>query len=144
VDLLHREQGPGFVRLGHNLIIALEVPAGGPICSLPMPALRCGARTRSSKDNRFRPTEGMNGRDPDEAVVFEMLSVYALLVPTLEKWPTIHSVVRRLRPRALFWHKIPPAWTRWTLPARCPPSALYEREPQLGWQGKNRSNRIQA
>jgi hypothetical protein len=31
-----------------------------------MLALRFGARTRSSKDNRFRPAEGMNGRDPDE------------------------------------------------------------------------------
>jgi hypothetical protein len=31
-----------------------------------MPALRFGAGTRSSKDNRFRPTEEMNGLDPDE------------------------------------------------------------------------------
>ena len=76
--MLHREQGPGFVRLGHNLIIALEVPAGGPICNLPVPALRFGARTRSSKDNRSRPTEVMNGRDPDEVLVFELLSVYGV------------------------------------------------------------------
>ena len=46
MDLLHREQGPGSVRLGHKLIVALEVPAGGAICNLPMPALRFGARTR--------------------------------------------------------------------------------------------------
>jgi len=31
-----------------------------------MPVLRFRVRTRSSKDNRFRPAEGMNGRDPDE------------------------------------------------------------------------------
>jgi hypothetical protein len=65
VDLLHRQQGPGFVRLGHNSIIALEVPTDVPILNLPTPALRFGARTRSSKDNRFRH-EGMNGLDPDE------------------------------------------------------------------------------
>jgi hypothetical protein len=27
----------------------------------------------------------MNGRDPDEALVFELLSVYALLVPTFRR-----------------------------------------------------------
>jgi hypothetical protein len=85
VDLLHREQGPGFVRPDHNLIIALEVPAGGPISNLPMPALRFGAGTPSSKDNQFRPTEGMSGRDPDEAIVLELLSVYALLVPIFRR-----------------------------------------------------------
>jgi hypothetical protein len=34
-----------------------------------MPALRFVAGTRSSKDNRFRPTEEMNARDPNEALV---------------------------------------------------------------------------
>jgi hypothetical protein len=36
MDLLHREQGLGFVEPGHNLILALEVPTGVPIRNLPM------------------------------------------------------------------------------------------------------------
>ena len=97
MDLLYRQQAPGFARFGHNLIIAREVPTGVPIRSLPMPALRFGARTRSSKDNRFCPTEGMNGRDPDERVFFELLSVYGLpfRYRVMEVWPTIRELIPR-------------------------------------------------
>ena len=65
MDLLHREQSPGFVRLGHNLIIALEVPAGGPICNLTMPALHFGARRSAC----FRIAVGLraNGKSGSEA-----------------------------------------------------------------------------
>jgi hypothetical protein len=41
-------------------------------CELPMPALRSGARTRLLKDKRFRPAEGIKGRDSDETLVAEL------------------------------------------------------------------------
>jgi SAM-dependent methyltransferase len=64
---------PSFVTLHHD-VIASQGTTGVPIVSiLPIPLLcrDLGARTRLSKDNRFRPTEGMEGRDPGEALVSE-------------------------------------------------------------------------
>jgi hypothetical protein len=48
-----------------------------------MPALRFGARMRSWKDTRFRPTEGMNGRDPERSACFRIALGLRASAPSL-------------------------------------------------------------
>jgi hypothetical protein len=79
------------------------------------------------------PTPGESplqvGPDPDESHAPLVRSSAAPGTPTSVLFLTIHSVARM--------DTMDP-------PRPLSPSALHEREPQLGWQIKNRLSRIQA
>src|SRR5271168_3402587 len=51
----------------------------------------------------------------------------------LYKWPTARAEMRGRLSRAPFWDKIPPAWTRWPLPA---PLSVAGARASKGRQGQ--------